>query len=164
MSNPQNLAVGDIIEPVGPGWDLRIRGRHFRIHSIDGDGARFTVPDDDGFTDSWVADESPDWAVKVIRRAPFATSQPAVSTALDTLATRTSDAVNHPAHYTSDPSGVECITITRHRNFNIGNAFKYLWRNGLKDDPAQDAKAKQIEDLEKAVFYINDEIARIKAL
>ena len=66
-----------------------------------------------------------------------------------------SDVVNHPSHYTSDPSGVECITITRHRNFNVGNAFKYLWRAGLKDD------AKQVEDLRKAIFYINDEIERL---
>lgn len=66
------------------------------------------------------------------------------------------DMVNHPTHYTSDPSGIECIQITRHRNFNIGNAIKYLWRAGIKDD------SKQIEDLEKAIFYINDEIARLK--
>lgn len=65
------------------------------------------------------------------------------------------DQVNHPKHYTSDPSGVECIQITRHRNFNIGNAFKYLWRAGIKDDK------KQIEDLQKAIFYINDEIKRL---
>jgi hypothetical protein len=68
------------------------------------------------------------------------------------------DVVNHPSHYTSDPSGVECITITRHRNFNVGNAIKYLWRNGLKDSDNPD---KQIEDLRKAVFYINDEIERL---
>lgn len=68
------------------------------------------------------------------------------------------DVVNHPPHYTSDPSGVECITITRHRNFNVGNAIKYLWRAGLKDE------AKTIEDLKKAVFYINDEIARLEGL
>ena len=54
------------------------------------------------------------------------------------------DNVNHPAHYTSDPSGVECIQITRHRNFNVGNAIKYLWRAGLKEDPAMDRKAKTI--------------------
>lgn len=65
------------------------------------------------------------------------------------------DPVNHPAHYTSDPSGVECIQITRHRNYNIGNAIKYLWRNGLKDSDAQ------VQDLAKAVFYIQDEIARL---
>ena len=69
----------------------------------------------------------------------------------------TVDQVNHPSHYTSDPSGVECIQITRHRNFNIGNAFKYLWRAGIKDD------RKQIEDLQKAIFYIQDEITRLEA-
>ena len=68
----------------------------------------------------------------------------------------TVDQVNHPEHYTSDPSGVECIQITRHRNFNIGNAFKYLWRAGLKDE------SKHIEDLNKAIFYIQDEINRLE--
>lgn len=65
------------------------------------------------------------------------------------------DNVNHPQHYTSDPSGIECIEITRHRNFNIGNAIKYLWRNGLKDSDSQ------IQDLEKAIWYIQDEINRL---
>ena len=73
------------------------------------------------------------------------------------------DNVNHPKHYTSDPSGVECIEITRHRNFNVGNAIKYLWRAGLKDDAALGHKAKQIEDLQKAIFYIEDEIKRLQA-
>lgn len=71
------------------------------------------------------------------------------------------DAVNHPAHYTSDPSGVECITITRHRNFNIGNAIKYLWRAGLKESGSLSGQEKQVEDLKKAVFYITDEIKRL---
>lgn len=66
--------------------------------------------------------------------------------------------VDHPTHYTSDPSGIECIEVTRHRNFNIGNAMKYLWRNGLKDADAQ------VEDLRKAVWYIEDEIKRLSAL
>jgi hypothetical protein len=66
------------------------------------------------------------------------------------------DAVNKPKHYTTDPSGVECIQITRHRNFNVGNAIKYLWRAGLKDENAT------VQDLRKAVFYIEDEIRRIE--
>lgn len=74
------------------------------------------------------------------------------------------DMVNSPTHYTSDPSGVECITIVRHRNFNVGNAIKYLWRNGLKKDSDLQDSAKQVEDLEKAVFYIKDEIKRLQAL
>lgn len=71
------------------------------------------------------------------------------------------DNVNHPKHYTSDPSGIECIDITRHRNFNVGNAIKYLWRAGLKTDADKSFINKQIEDLEKAVWYIVDEIHRL---
>ena len=70
--------------------------------------------------------------------------------------------VNHPSHYTSDPSGIECIEITRHRNFNVGNAIKYLWRAGLKHEEGKADIDKQIEDLSKAVWYINDEINRLK--
>lgn len=68
-----------------------------------------------------------------------------------------SDRVNHPSYY-QDPSGVECITVARHRDFNIGNAFKYLWRAGLKSEEGISEKDKQIEDLQKAIFYIKDEI------
>ena len=72
------------------------------------------------------------------------------------------DNVNHPKHYTSHPSGVECITITRHYCFSIGNAIKYLWRAGLKKDASLEDKQKEIEDLEKAIFYIKDRIAQIE--
>jgi hypothetical protein len=65
------------------------------------------------------------------------------------------DPVNHPPHYTQHPSGVECIQITEHMNFCIGNAVKYIWRAGLKHDDA-------IEDLEKAVWYLRREIERRK--
>ena len=64
------------------------------------------------------------------------------------------DMVNKPPHYTSHPSGVECITITEHMGFNLGNALKYIWRADLKNNA--------IEDLEKAVFYVNREIAKRK--
>ena len=63
------------------------------------------------------------------------------------------DPVNHPKHYTEHPSGVECIEITEHINFCVGNAIKYLWRAGLKGE--------QVEDLHKARWYIDREIARI---
>lgn len=66
-----------------------------------------------------------------------------------------SDPVSHPSHYTSHPSGVECITIAKHENFCIGNALKYLWRAGRKDPN------KTIEDLKKAAQYIQYEIDRI---
>lgn len=71
------------------------------------------------------------------------------------------DQINHPKHYTSDPSGIECIDITRHRNFNIGNAIKYLWRAGLKEDKDRKLIDKQVEDLNKAVWYLVDEIHRL---
>lgn len=61
------------------------------------------------------------------------------------------DPVNHPRHYTAHPSGVECIEITEHMNFNLGNATKYIWRADDKNG---------IEDLEKAAWYINREIKR----
>lgn len=67
------------------------------------------------------------------------------------------DPVNHPTHYTSHPSGVECITIARHMTFNIGNVFKYCWRAGLKDS------APSLQDLQKAAWYLNDEIQKIQA-
>lgn len=71
------------------------------------------------------------------------------------------DQVNHPKHYTSDPSGIECIDVTRYRNFNIGNAIKYLWRAGLKEDKDRKLIDKQVEDLNKAVWYLVDEIHRL---
>lgn len=62
----------------------------------------------------------------------------------------------NPEHYKSHPSGVECIEITKHHDFCIGNAIKYLWRAGLKDS------SKEIEDLEKAIWYINMKIETLK--
>lgn len=74
----------------------------------------------------------------------------------------THDNVNHPKHYTSHPSGIECIEITRHYCFSIGNAIKYLWRAGLKKEMGLEDKQKEIEDLEKAIWYINDRIKQLK--
>lgn len=64
------------------------------------------------------------------------------------------DLVNNPPHYKGHPSGIECIQITEYMNFCLGNAVKYIWRADLKFDA--------IEDLEKAVWYINREIQRRK--
>ncbi len=63
------------------------------------------------------------------------------------------DPVN-PAHYKTHPSGVECIDVVETMSFNLGNCVKYIWRAGLKSsDPA--------EDLKKAAWYLNREIARL---
>lgn len=58
--------------------------------------------------------------------------------------------INSPKHYTSHPSGIECIEVTEHYDFCTGNAIKYLWRAGLKNDA--------IEDLKKAAWYIDRRI------
>jgi len=68
------------------------------------------------------------------------------------------DNVKKPKHYNSHPSGVECIDIVQHMNYNTGNAIKYLWRKGIKNP----TKEGIIEDLEKAKMYIEKEIERVK--
>lgn len=66
----------------------------------------------------------------------------------------THDPVNHPDHYTSHPSGAECIEIAEWFPFNLGNAIKYIWRNGKKGN--------QLEDLKKARWYLDREILRLE--
>ena len=68
------------------------------------------------------------------------------------LSSSSHDPVNHPKHYTEHPSGIECIQITEHMGFNLGNAMKYIWRADLKHNA--------VEDLQKAVWYINREIEK----
>lgn len=67
------------------------------------------------------------------------------------------DPVNHPSHYTTGK--IECIDFItdKHLNFCRGNAVKYIVRAGLKDPD------KEIEDLEKAIFYLNREIKELKS-
>ena len=62
--------------------------------------------------------------------------------------------VNHPPHYKVHPSGIECIEVTEHFNFCLGNAIKYIWRAGEKNN--------QIEDLKKARWYIDREISKVE--
>lgn len=72
--------------------------------------------------------------------------------------------VQHPSHYTwlKDLCGVEVIDITRHMDFDLGNAVKYILRAGHKSEQGYSDKQKAIEDLQKAIFYIKDEIELIK--
>lgn len=65
------------------------------------------------------------------------------------------DPVNHPSHYTAY-NGLEVIDFTEQMNFNRGNAVKYVARAGLKNPETE------IEDLEKAVWYLQREISRLK--
>lgn len=61
------------------------------------------------------------------------------------------DMVNHPKHYTSHPSGIEVIEVTRHMSFDLGNAVKYMLRHNHKGSSKQ--------DLEKAAWYLRDHIS-----
>ena len=61
------------------------------------------------------------------------------------------DVVNHPPHYKKHPSGIECIQITEHMTFTLGNAMKYIWRADYKNG---------VEDLKKAIWYLNREIEK----
>ena len=63
------------------------------------------------------------------------------------------DNINHPAHYTGVTAEIECIDIARHLNFQLGNAFKYVWRAGKKG-----GSAMELEDLKKALWYLEDSI------
>lgn len=64
------------------------------------------------------------------------------------------DQVNHPPHYNNHPAGIECIDVVEHFGFNVGNAIKYLWRAELKGN--------QMQDLEKAAWYVSREIERLR--
>lgn len=64
------------------------------------------------------------------------------------------DAVDHPPHYKAHPSGIECIQVTEWMGFNLGNAVKYIWRC--------DEKGADVQDLEKAIWYIQREVKKRK--
>lgn len=72
--------------------------------------------------------------------------------------------VNHPKHYNSHPNGIECIDIIRHYVCDIANAIKYLWRAGLKVELGMEDAEKEIEDLKKALWYIEDYRVKIPQL
>lgn len=74
------------------------------------------------------------------------------------------DMVNHPSHYTwlKEKCGIEVIDITRHLDFDLGNSVKYILRSNHKHDASISDKEKAIQDLEKAIFYLKDEICIIK--
>lgn len=77
---------------------------------------------------------------------------------------KTPEKVNHPSYYTwlKDLCGIEVIDITRHMDFCLGSAIKYLLRSGRKSEQGYTNKEKTIEDLQKAIWYINDEITQLQ--
>ena len=75
----------------------------------------------------------------------------------------TKDNVNHPSHYTwlKEKCGIEVIDITRHMDFDLGNAVKYILRSGHKEDASLTNTEKTIEDLRKAAWYLKDKITQL---
>jgi hypothetical protein len=69
---------------------------------------------------------------------------------------RPKSAIDHPSHYNSHPAGIECIDVVEHMTFNLGSAVKYIWRSGLK------GSSPTVEDLKKARWYVDREIARLE--
>lgn len=133
---------GDHVVRTGENFYEVGKGERHIVRSVWPGGIRL-----DGLAGSYAADE-----FLLISRAPEPAPEPEPEF----------DSVSKPKHYNSDPSGAQCIQITVHRNFAIGNAIKYLWRLGLKDDAALEPLDKQIEDLGKAKAYIDFEIQRLR--
>jgi hypothetical protein len=155
-----NLKAGYVIDYKGGGHDfvLNVKNNGRWGYNVDTvnckgltyhrDGTGWARSDDDpanivSFRESDRYEFNPESVRDAIAKSPYASY---------TNHLKDNDAVNHPKHYTSHPSGIECIQITEHMGFNLGNAVKYIWRADLKNDA--------IEDLKKAVWYINREIAK----
>ena len=82
-----------------------------------------------------------------------------VSVVVNKFTNKNAEQVSHPSHYAwlKDLCGVEPLDICRHLDFNTGNAIKYLLRKDKVDGNKTNTE-KRIEDLNKAAFYIQDEI------
>lgn len=146
IENPRNLKVGDVLV-YHPLIDTNLskftEGKEYVVEGFYEHGYGVVVTCDSGQQDQICNDNIKSFFNLVIDEP----DEP--------------DNVNHPEHYTSHPSGIECIEITRHYPFSIGNAIKYLWRAGLKKDASLSDNQKEIEDLKKAIWYINDRIKQL---
>lgn len=109
----------------------------------------------------WYPWESPSYSSRDARRSrelKRAATDPKPDSADGSV--ETAEMVNHPKHYNSHPSGIECIVIVEHMTFNAGSAVKYLWRAGLKDVALRGPNT--VEDLKKAAWYVAREIERLE--
>lgn len=79
---------------------------------------------------------------------------------------RQEERVDHPSHYTwlKETCGIEVIDIARHLDFDKGNAIKYILRSGYKEEKGYSSIQKEIEDLQKAIWYLNDKIKQLKEI
>jgi hypothetical protein len=118
---------------------------------LDGRGSYVKGPDGDGLHTIAIQGQR-----YMLKRAEFDVAPPQLLSAVQLPA---GDAVAHPNHYTNSPAkcsncghSIECIDITQHQGFNLGNVTKYVWRCDLKRDA--------IEDLRKARQYLEFEIEK----
>lgn len=82
----------------------------------------------------------------------------------DLLKEQVSNKVDHPSHYTwlKEKCGIEVIDITRHLDFDKGNAIKYILRSGYKEEKGYTSNQKEIEDIKKAIWYLNDKLKMLE--
>lgn len=76
--------------------------------------------------------------------------------------TKTYDNVNNPSHYTDSKIEVIDYIEDKKLGFCLGNAIKYISRAGKKRDSDRTVKEKEIEDLQKAIWYINRRIYELE--
>ena len=136
--------VGDTIVATGEAWD-NLKGKRGKVIALqDGRPERPLVAFGRG-KPTWLAWD--EYAVELVEAADVAQEE----------TNEASDAIN-PAHYQGFSNGAQVIDITENLNFNRGNAVKYLARAGAKEP------AKEIEDLEKSLWYTQRELDRLKGL
>ena len=154
-----------IVRCIAKGLNKFTEGNAYRIISKDFEhskGYSYGIVNDAGLIDYFTQDE--------IEKHFTDKDVPEVITYFSSAGTSTCtsfdirDNVNHPSHYTwlKDLCGIEPIDICKHLDFDLGNALKYILRAGHKKDNSMTDVEKAIEDLKKAIFYINDKIEMLE--
>jgi len=152
-----------IVKCISEGLSKFTKGNSYRIVSKDFDkGDFYGIVNDAGLIDYFYQEEfEENFTDKDVPNeiTYFSNAGTSTCTSFDIR-----DNVNHPSHYTwlKDLCGVEPIDICRHLDFDLGNALKYILRAGHKKDASMTDWEKTIEDLKKAIFYINDKIEILK--
>ena len=137
-----DFKVGDKVRTVGKAWGRYAGKEGFVTDRVTVSGQQFMRLDGSDI----------DWAFDSIRSAELVEAANVAQGEAD----EASDAIN-PAHYQGFSNGAQVVDITEHLSFCAGNAIKYLARAGKKDP------AKHVEDLEKAAWFVQREIQRVKA-
>ena len=139
-----DFKVGDTIVATGEAWD-NPKGKRGKVIALqDGRPERPLVAFGRG-KPTWLAWD--EYAVELVEAADVAQEE----------TNEKPDAIN-PPHYQGFSNGAQVVDITEHLSFNRGSAVKYLARAGKKDP------AKEIEDLEKSLWYTQRELDRLKGL